>query len=173
MRGPFSQPEEYMAQTKSLLKTMLAGTVIVMGTTSAFALDGGDAAKGESVFKKCASCHMVGPEAQNKVGPQLNELFGRTAGTAADYKYGDDLIAAGEAGLVWNDDEVYAYLEDPRAYLREKLDDKKAKSKMAFKLKKEDERKDVIAYLKTFSTAPAAEEGEAEPAAQEETTTTN
>lgn len=131
------------------------------------AMEAGDVAKGEKVFKKCASCHMVGPEAKNKVGPVLNDVFGRKAGTYEDYKYGKSLVAAGEAGLVWNDEEMFEYLADPRKYLRAKLEDKKAKSKMAFKLKKEDERADVIAYIKTFSTV--AEEGEA--ASEEETTT--
>ena len=58
---------------------------------------------------------------------------------------------------MWNEEEVFAYLADPKKYLRAKLENKKAKSKMAFKLKKENERQDVIAYLKTFSTAEEAE----------------
>ena len=44
-------------------------------------------AKGEKVYKKCKTCHAVGPEAKNKVGPQQNNLFGRVAGTAENYKY--------------------------------------------------------------------------------------
>lgn len=115
----------------------------------------GDAAAGESVFRKCASCHNVGPDAKNKVGPVLTGVVGRTAGTYEDYRYGDDLVAAGAAGLVWNEEEMFAYLEDPRDYLRTKLDDKKARSKMAFKLRDEQERRDVIAYLATFSEKPA------------------
>lgn len=140
---------------------------MAMGTMSAYALDGGDAANGEKLFKRCASCHMVGEGAKNKVGPVLNDLFGRTAGGLEGYKYGPSIVAAGEAGLVWNADEVFEYLADPRKYLRAKLEDKKAKSKMAFKLKKEDDRKDVIAYLMQFSSAPAegeAAEGEGEEA---------
>ena len=111
----------------------------------------GDPAKGEKVFKRCAACHMVGPDAKSKVGPPLTDLFGRTAGTFEGYKYGKSIVAAGEAGLVWTDEEVFAYLKNPRKYLRNKLDNKKAKSKMGFKLKKEGQRADVIAYLKTFS----------------------
>ena len=106
-------------------------------------------------------------DAKNKVGPALTGIIGAKAGAVEGYKYGKDLAAAGEAGLVWTEEEVFEYLKDPKKYLRAKLDNKKAKSKMSFKLKKEDQRLDVIAYLKTFS--PAAE-GEA---AEEETTTTN
>ena len=69
---------------------------------------------------------------------------------------------------------MFEYLADPKKYLRTKLDDKKAKSKMSFKLKKEDDRKDVIAYVKTFSPdyqPEGAEEGSEE--SSEESTTTN
>lgn len=111
----------------------------------------GDAANGEKVFKKCASCHNVGEGAKNKVGPALTGVIGRTAGTFEGFKYGDSIVAAGEAGLVWSAEEIFTYLEDPRKYLRAKLDDKKARSKMAFKLRKEEDRRDVIAYLATFS----------------------
>lgn len=156
-----------MPKTSYFVNSTLALSFVLALSNSAFALDGGDAGKGEKVFKKCMSCHTVGPDASNKVGPVLNDMFGRAAGTFPDYKYGKDLVAAGEAGLVWTDDEVFEYLADPKKYLRAKLENKKAKSKMSFKLKKEQERKDVIAYLMTFSAAPEAEE------ATEETTTSS
>lgn len=147
------------------MKHTIASTVLALGFAlgagSAFAMDGGDAAAGEKVFKKCQSCHMVGADAKNKVGPVLTGIIGRQAGSLESFgkKYGKDLVAAGEAGLVWNEEEIFAYLEDPRKYLRAKLDNKKAKSKMAFKLRKEDDRKNVIAYLATF-TEGAAEKSE-------------
>ncbi len=152
--------------SKLLIKAAAVAGFISASVFSVQAMEAGDVAKGEKVFKKCASCHMVGPEAKNKVGPVLNDVFGRQAGTYEDYKYGKSLMAAGEAGLVWTDETMFEYLADPRKFLRTTLDDKKAKSKMAFKLKKEDERADVIAYIKTFSTAAE----EAEPAAEGETT---
>ena len=140
-----------MVHYKQLKLAAVAAGISAIFMAQANAFDGGDAEKGEKVFKKCASCHMVGEGAKNKVGPVLNDLIGRTAGTAEDYKFGKSIIAAGEAGLVWTEEEVFKYLEDPRKYLRAKLDDKKAKSKMSFKLKKEQDRKDVIAYISTFS----------------------
>lgn len=153
-------------------KEFLAATLFTIVGLMASPSLAGDAAKGEALFKKCASCHMVGPDAKNKVGPTLTGVVGRQIAAVEDYKYGKSIVALGEAGAVWSEEEIFAYLEDPKKYLRAKLDDKKAKSKMSFKLKKEDERNDVIAYLATFS--PKAEEGEAateEP--KEETTTTN
>lgn len=118
---------------------------------AAFAEDG-DAVAGEKTFKKCSACHSIGPDAKHKVGPILTGVVGRAAASAEGYtKYGDSIIAAGEAGLVWTEEEIFTYLADPKAFLRMKLDDKSAKSRMAFKLKKEDDRRNVIAYLKTFS----------------------
>ena len=151
---------------------MLLVTSIVLATP-AYALDGGDATKGEGVFKKCQSCHQIGEGAENKVGPMLNDLIGRTAGTVEDFKYGKSIVKAGEAGLVWTEEEIFAYLKDPKKYLRKKLDDKKAKSKMSFKLKKEDERQNVIAYLKTFSAAEEATDGAAEETSEEATTSSD
>ena len=67
------------------------------------------------------------------------------------YKYGADMVAAGEAGLVWTEENMAEYLIDPAAYLQAFLDNPDAKAKMRFKLKKEEERNDVAAYLATFS----------------------
>ncbi len=136
---------------KSLGLVVFAAAASFSMATFADGHSAGDAVKGEKVFKKCATCHMVGPDAKKKVGPPLNDIIGRKAGSLEGFKYGKSIVAAGEAGLVWTDEELFAYLKNPRKYLRAKLDDKKAKSKMALKLKKEDQRADVIAYLKTFS----------------------
>jgi len=116
----------------------------------------GDAEKGKKQFKKCAGCHMIGEGAKNKVGPMLTGIVGRTAGSVEGYKYGKSLKKAGENGLVWSEEELFAYLKNPKKFVRAKLDDKKAKSKMSFKLKKEKHRNNLIAYLKTFQAADAA-----------------
>ncbi|MEM7302874.1 MAG: c-type cytochrome [Pseudomonadota bacterium] len=126
----------------------LAIAALMISGSPALAEDG-DAEKGEKLFKRCSACHKIGPEAKNAVGPVLNGIVGRAAASYPDYKYGKSIKAAGEKGLVWTEEEIFAYLKDPRKYLRAYLEDKKAKSKMAFKLKKEAQRRDVIAYLKT------------------------
>ena len=116
-----------------------------------------DAAAGEKVFKKCAACHAVGDGAKNKVGPMLNDLMGRTAGTVEGFKYSPAMIAAGEGGLVWNEETISAYMKDPKGFV--------PKNKMAFAgLKKDDEIADLNAYLATFSSAQSSE---AAPAATE------
>ncbi|MFH1517471.1 MAG: c-type cytochrome, partial [Pseudomonadota bacterium] len=135
----------------------------------------GDADAGEKVFKKCAACHAVGDGAKHKVGPELNDLIGRTAGSAADYKYSKPMMAAGEGGLVWDDTTLAEYLANPKGMVKG--------TKMAFAgLKKDDDIANVLAYLKSFSqgeaaSAPAAAEtaevapvetAEASPAAEAE-----
>jgi len=120
---------------------------------SAPAFADGDAATGEKEFSKCKTCHMIASADETivkggKTGPNLYGVIGRTAGTA-DFRYGDDIVAAGEAGLVWDVENIAVYMADPRDFLRETLDDKGAKSKMTFKMKKSTE--DIAAYLATFS----------------------
>ena len=120
----------------------------------------GDAAEGENVFKKCKSCHMIvaddGTEVQKggKAGPNLYGLFDRKLAAVEDFKYGKSIAALGETELKWNEEEFVAYVADPKAYLKDRLDDSKAKSKMSFKLKDEDDAKNIWAYL--VSVGPAS-----------------
>jgi cytochrome c len=118
-----------------------------------------DAAAGEKVFKKCMICHMIGDNAKNGIGPIQNGIVGRPAGSIPGYTYSALNKATGEAGLVWTEQNIFDYLPDPNAFLKKYLTDNgKANlatggTKMPFKLPNEQERKDVIAYLKKFSPA--------------------
>lgn len=104
----------------------------------------GDAAKGETVFKKCKICHQVGPDAKNVVGPIQNNLIGRKAGTTEGFKYSDAMKEAGEKGMVWTEENIDKYLTDPKNFI--------PKNKMAFVgLPDAADRADVIAYLKTLT----------------------
>lgn len=136
-----------------MIKTLQIATVAVALAAPAYSQS---ADAGEKVFKKCAACHQVGADAKNKVGPILTGVIGRPAGSVEGYKYSKSMRAAGEGGLVWDQETVFDYLADPTKYLRSVLDNKKAKAKMSFKLKSDEKRTDVIAYLATFSTASAA-----------------
>lgn len=124
----------------------------------------GDIAKGEKLFKKCKACHMIvnGDEVifkGGKTGPNLYGVIGRAAGAVEGFKFGKSLRAAGEAGLVWDEEIIAKYVTDPKAFLKEYLDDGSAKSSMSFRLKKGGE--DIAAYLASVSPAPEAAEGEA------------
>ena len=101
----------------------------------------GNAEDGAEVFKKCRACHDVGPEAKNKVGPSLNEIIGRKAGTIEGFTYSEANKSAGGKGLVWTEDVLSKYLENPLSFM--------PGTKMAFAgLKDPQDRKDVIAFLK-------------------------
>lgn len=128
---------------------VLAGIFLLMAVSGASAE--GDVAKGEKNFKRCVACHSL-EEGKKKIGPTLFGIIGRTAGTTDGFKYSPDYIEAGKTGLVWNAETIFAYLEDPKTYLAEflKKDKKSVKSRMTAKFKKEDFRKDVIAYLESL-----------------------
>ncbi len=156
---------------KNGTKLILAAFVFGGFSSAAMAQDAGDAAKGENVFKRCQACHMVGEGAQNRVGPVLNEVIGREAGTIEGFNYSPLNKSAGEAGLVWTADLIVEYLADPNKFLKDflteagKADQARGTTRMAFRLPKEDERRDVVAYLQQFSPEseePAAEEQPAE-----------
>ena len=106
--------------------------------------------KGEKIFKKCSICHSIEPGRKKSTGPNLLGVIGRQAGTA-DFKYFDAMIAAGEKSLVWDEENIAEYVADPKTFLREYLNDQKARNKMIFKLSKEQDRKDVAAYLESLS----------------------
>lgn len=100
-----------------------------------------DAQNGEQVFKKCMACHRVGPAAKNLVGPQLNGIVGRKAGTIEGFSYSQANKEAGEKGLTWTEDVLDKYLVNPMAFM--------PGTKMSFAgVPDENDRKDLIAYLK-------------------------
>lgn len=129
-----------------MIASMRIGLVVLAttGMTHAAAAAEASAENGADVFKKCRACHDVGPNAKNKVGPLLNGLLGRKAGTIEGFSYSDANRKAGDGGWVWTEENLLKYLEDPRAAM--------PGNKMAFAgLKDEQDRQDLVAYLKTFA----------------------
>ncbi len=117
----------------------------------------GDPDKGAVVFRKCTSCHEIGADARNRIGPQLNGIFGRAAGSVPEVKYSASMLRAGSDGLIWTQETLDAYIENPKALV--------SKTRMAFRgIKDIRERSDLLAYLRTFSDNPA-NIPEAEPTA--------
>lgn len=144
---------------KRVIATLIAG--LLAGPVLADGHGAGDADKGEKGFKKCKACHMIQSDTGDmilkggKTGPNLFGVIGRTAGSYEGFKYGNDLIAAGEAGLVWDEENFVAFVQDPRGFLKEYLDSSSAKSKMSFKLNKGGE--DIYAYLVSVGPEKASE----------------
>ena len=54
--------------------------------------------RGQLLYMQCKACHDAEPGLPHKVGPNLNGVFGRTAGTAPGFKYTD---AMAKSGIVW------------------------------------------------------------------------
>jgi cytochrome c2 len=108
------------------------------------ALDMDLVSEGEKVFKKCKACHMVGEGAKNRVGPQLNGIIGRTIGTADGFKYSNTMAGMGEAGDVWTEESMAAFLANPKGYVKG--------TKMSFAgLKSDGDIAAINEYLKSFS----------------------
>lgn len=143
------------------MKRFLAAVVLATIASPAFAdahLGSGDPEAGEKAFSKCQACHVVQNDAgevlagrNGKTGPNLFGVVGRQAGSVEGFRYKDSIVEAGEAGLVWDAATLTSYLQDPAAFLKETLDDKGARSGMAFKVRTEEEASDLAAFLATFS----------------------
>src|SRR5271157_3529139 len=128
---------EKREENMRLLRFSIAGAALV---ASAGAATAQDAAAGEKVFAKCKICHQTGENAKNAVGPVLNGVVGRPAGSYPGYNYSE---ANKTSGITWDEANLKAYLKNPR--------EKVPGTKMVFPgLPSDDDIANVIAYLKQF-----------------------
>ena len=131
-----SQPTGY----RSPLIRALCATVLAVAFFASPAYADGDAAAGEKLFKKCKACHTVDAGGKNKVGPNLHGIYGAKAAMVEGFKYSKALQ---ESGIVWDDAALDQWLLKPKSLVKG--------TKMIFAgLKKDDQRADMIAYLKTL-----------------------
>jgi cytochrome c len=125
-------------EVRNVLKA--AAVVAMLAATTVAARADGDPEAGKNIFKKCHACHNIGEGAHNSVGPELNGVVGRKAGTVEGYSYSE---ANKTSGITWDVATLDVYLTDPKA--------KVPGTKMAFPgLPNEKDRANVIAYLSTF-----------------------
>ena len=117
-----------------MLRVMMAAAVLCTAAIPAMAAD---PAAGEKAFAVCKACHKVGEGAKNGVGPVLNGVVGRAAGSAEGYKYSD---AMASSGITWDEANLAEYLKNPKT--------KVAGNKMMFAGVKDDTKlADIIAFL--------------------------
>ncbi len=120
------------------MRKLVLGTALIaaMAATATAA----DVENGKTIWNKCRACHQVGENAKNLVGPVLNGLFGRKAGTVEGYNYTE---ANKSSGIVWDDATFREYIKNPKAKI--------PSTKMVFAgLTDEQDIDDLIAYLKQF-----------------------
>ena len=123
-----------------ITKTTLA---LLVAAWTGPALADCDTARGEKVFKKCKACHQVGDDAKNRVGPLLNGIVGAEFAAVDGFNYFKVFEARKAEGAVWTEEELDAFLANPRKHLKG--------TKMSFSgVRKEEDRTDLICYLKTF-----------------------
>ncbi len=116
---------------------LIASAVLCAATGASYAQD---AAAGEKVFAVCKACHQIGETAKNGVGPVLNGIIGRPAGSVAGFKYSD---ANKNSGITWDEATFKVYIQDPKA--------KVPGTKMIFPgIKDQQKVNDLVAYLKQF-----------------------
>jgi cytochrome c len=116
---------------------VLSALLVIAGSSEVGAQD---AAVGEKVFGACKACHQIGEGAKNALGPILNGVVGRPAGSVPGYPYSD---ANKTSGIVWDEATLHIYLADPKAKI--------PGTKMVYPgLKDEHKANDLIAFLKQF-----------------------
>lgn len=156
----FGRREVFRAEREAAMHISSFLFVIVLGLSAAVA-DAeqiGDPDNGARVFKACQSCHEVGAGATNRIGPDLNGIFGRRAGSQAGFSYSKSMLRAGSDELIWTWATLDSFLENPKNLV--------SKSRMSFAgLKDAGDRADVLAYLRIYSDDPA-NIPEAEPTAK-------
>ena len=90
------------------MRHMVIAAVVMAASTGATWAQDVDA--GATVFKQCAVCHKIGPGATKFVGPELNGLDGRKAGST-DYSYSD---AMKNSGITWDEATFKEYIMAPK-----------------------------------------------------------
>jgi len=121
-----------------MLRVTMAAAILC---AAAVPVMGADPAAGEKAFAVCKACHKVGEGAKNGVGPTLNGVVGRAAGSVEGYKYSD---AMANSGITWDEASLAEYLKNPKA--------KVPKGKMMFPGVKDDTKlADIIAYIGQFN----------------------
>jgi len=127
-----------------IIKTMFLTSPLLFLTGLQPAFADGHAEEGARLFRRCASCHEVGPDARNKIGPHLNEIMGRVAAGVEGFRYSRALTSMAEDGLVWDDDMMDAFLTRPSDFV--------PGTRMSFSgVRKESDRHEIIVFLKTLT----------------------
>ena len=121
---------------------------LILACQLPLAFAAGDAVAGKALFLSltCASCHAVGPGARSGFGPQLNGIFGRTAGSALDYQERYS-AAMKKSGIVWSEQSLTKFINSPSKVV--------PGTKMSFwGISDEKKVANLLAYMRSFPADP-------------------
>src|SRR5262245_22531751 len=131
------KPQGLKAKPTSARLVVLAALVAVLPVT----VEAQNAEDGKAVFNKCRACHQVGPNAKNMVGPALNGLIGRKAGTIEGFNYSE---ANKNSGITWDEATFREYIKNPKLKI--------PNTKMVFPgITDEKDINDLLAFLEQYS----------------------
>lgn len=148
---------------RNMMKHLCITIAALAFTTPLYANDAltptGDAVAGAKAFgRHCVSCHVAKDPDGNilagrrgRTGPNLYGVAGRVAGSADGFRYSRALTSANDAGLIWDNNSFTAFVQDPTGYLRNELNDNRARAKMSFRVRKEQDALDIYAFLHSLS----------------------
>ena len=123
---------------------LLAATAAVIASAAFGTAQAQDASAGQRVFNQCRACHVIENNGRNGIGPNLHGVVGRRAASIENFRYSANMRELGQGGLTWNEEALDKYLTNPK--------DVVPQGSMSFPgLRNEQQRKDVIAYLKAQS----------------------
>ena len=133
--------------------------VVASFSAPTFAIAEGDIAAGEEQFnRQCVSCHVVRNDAGEvlagrsaKAGPNLYGLPDSAVGAVEGFRYGDSIVKAGAAGAIWDEESFVGYVQDPTDWLREVLDDRRARGKMAYQVRDAEQAHDIYAFIASLT----------------------
>ena len=124
-------------------------STLLLAASAGSALADGDATKGKSLFGQCRACHTLEAGRSSGLGPNLFAIVGREVAAVSAFNYSPSYKQAKEKGVTWTPELILEYLADPVPFMRKVSGDPEAKSKMVFKMPKEQDRLDMVEYLKT------------------------
>ncbi|MES5099731.1 cytochrome c family protein [Agrobacterium sp. BA1120] len=147
--APAPEKEGYAIVAETTGADSAGGAAEAPATPIAKLLASADAAKGETVFKKCMSCHTGESGGPNKVGPNLFDVVNRPIASHEGFSYSAGMKDFSKGGSVkWDYDHLSYFIEAPKKHV--------PGTAMGFAgIKKETERADLIAYLRSLSANPA------------------
>ena len=146
------RPDLHRAAMALAVLGLAAGSALAEGHSAA---PTGDATAGEMQFaRQCVSCHVVAnadgeilASRNARTGPNLFGVIGHPVAGVEGYRYGDDILAVGASGRVWDEEAFVAYVMDPTGWLREETGDRRARGKMAYQVRDAAQAADIYAFL--------------------------